>query len=877
MLFFVVRSIFAQGIQPTVSANDLEMYEKQSKNLVSYLEDTFNFLGNPNEPISAKEIIINESYNKVFENDKVQIEDDLDENRRVPLYKNVQAYMKDIMFFYKKVSFTFDITSVEQLVNQAGQIYYKVSFNRRLQGVTVNNDTVDNLRIRYMEVNLNATADDLKIASIYTTKPNQNERLRQWWNGMSIAWKNYFGKSIIVYDTLPFNMIRMFTDSTIVTPVWNSVIITDTILLAKPDTLHTQPHPLAADSLNDRQISLRSNAVFEKFPDTLKANATILFKILRHLIKISSIDISNNLMIKNLQPLRQLSKLQTLNISHTLINNIAPLHSLSKLEKLNLSASAVSDLNPLKYIWKLHEIDFSHTEIKDIAVLAGLKQIEILKMDSNEIPEIVPVNHHKNLRLLQAANCHITSIDSISALPSLTRLDLHGNPLQQIDSLRKLTAIQQLNLDSTAVSDLKPLAELHNLSVLQINNTAVADLSPIENLEKLKVVYCDNSLVTQAEADRFMTVNPSILVVYNSAKLEKWWTKLSARWKTVFKQNISKPKKPTKEELHKLINVTSLNLSPYPEIKNLKPLKILYRLDELNISGTAVSDIDALASLSQLNILKMNFTKVSSLFPLSKLHNLKRLSCNNTGVSDLLPLSGNKRLNTVFCDDAKVKPQTVDALLDNLPECLVVFETENLRIWWNNIDTTWQKAFRKILETEEQPTTQSLHRLAEKTILQIKNMPKIDDLEALSVFFRLRKLSLENVGVTDIAPLVSLPELLELSITNCSLADLTGIEKLTQLQSLTLSNTAINDIYLLANLKQLKKLDISGTRIKNLKYIRNLTGLETLIINNTRVKSLKFIMPFQNLKLLKCYNTSLTAKRVKEFKQKHPQTKVVFY
>ena len=152
---------------------------------MSYLEGTLNFLGDPDELPSDKGIIINNSFLKIFVNDKVQIEDDLDENRDIPLNKDVQAYLKDIDFFYKKVKFGFEVEEVEQLVTDSGIIVFKLSLNRHLEGITINDDTINNNQLRYIEFNLDPQQRDLKIASIYTTKIREKEELRYWWNTMS--------------------------------------------------------------------------------------------------------------------------------------------------------------------------------------------------------------------------------------------------------------------------------------------------------------------------------------------------------------------------------------------------------------------------------------------------------------------------------------------------------------------------------------------------------------------------------------------------------------------------------------------------------------------------------------------------------------------
>nr|NQU91090.1 hypothetical protein [Bacteroidota bacterium] len=108
--WLVLPVLFTMALNPLHSQNSLngdeiEQYRKQAQQLVSFLEFTFNTIGDREVSVNEKDIIINESYAKIFDNEKVQIEDDLDENRQVPINKNVQGYMKDIDFFFHEVSF----------------------------------------------------------------------------------------------------------------------------------------------------------------------------------------------------------------------------------------------------------------------------------------------------------------------------------------------------------------------------------------------------------------------------------------------------------------------------------------------------------------------------------------------------------------------------------------------------------------------------------------------------------------------------------------------------------------------------------------------------------------------------------------------------
>ena len=158
-----------------ISAEELESYKPQLNDLVNYLEGTLNFLGDRASPPKEKEIVVNSSYLKIFTNEKVQIEDDLDDNRDVPLHKDVQAYLKDISFFYRSVHFHFIILDISHFINEKNEHYFKITFNRDMEGVTVAGDSVSSRKLRYMEVNLDVGRSDFKIASIYTTGLNVRE------------------------------------------------------------------------------------------------------------------------------------------------------------------------------------------------------------------------------------------------------------------------------------------------------------------------------------------------------------------------------------------------------------------------------------------------------------------------------------------------------------------------------------------------------------------------------------------------------------------------------------------------------------------------------------------------------------------------------
>ena len=93
--------------------------------LVDYLELNLNTLGDPKVPTAEKDIIIQESWSKFFQDDKVQVEDDLDPNRQVPIRKNVQAYLQDVEFFFRSVRFQYRVEDISYGLRANGRPYWK--------------------------------------------------------------------------------------------------------------------------------------------------------------------------------------------------------------------------------------------------------------------------------------------------------------------------------------------------------------------------------------------------------------------------------------------------------------------------------------------------------------------------------------------------------------------------------------------------------------------------------------------------------------------------------------------------------------------------------------------------------------------------------
>lgn len=871
-LFFalLLMSTALLSQKTALTSEEMAAYQKQAEYLVSYHEGTLNFLGNPEEVVSEKDIIINESYLKVFQSAKTQIEDDLDEGRETPLSKDVQAYMKDVIFFFKKVSFAFHISSVEQQITQNDQIFFKVTTNRVLSGITVTGDTVTNNLVRYFEINLNQQKKELKIASIYTTKLNEKDELKNWWNTMSTSWKQVFGRSVIVYDTLPFMNILSFTDTSLVTYQWVEVPRSDTLI----DLVTEWSETSLTDSLEaDTLMPVR----FQQIPDTISVDPTTIYRLLRAFKAQKKISIAHNHVIRNMEPLSELSDLKELDMSFTLIDDLTPIRNLNKLEILNMEGCPVSSLQAIRYLSALKELNCSTTQIGSLEVLEYLTGLIELNLTAVPFVESAPLSKLSNLKHLNLSSTHPSNFMGISTLKSLTDLNLSSSSIANLIALSQLVNLQSLNIDSTQINNLAPLAGLTSLSIIQANVTFVSDLQPLQSIPELKAIYCDNSKVTMQKAMQFMDEKPGCLVVYNSQNLLSWWQKLDDVWKQIFMKSYQMTEPITKEQLHQLMSQQELSIGYNQQVTHIEPLTMLHRLEKLNMEHTVVTDLSPLSSLNNLETLNISHTTINSLEALSSLQNLKKVWASQSSVTDLLPLQNSTNLSLFVGENSGITEEGVIAFRKLIPGCVVVYQSEKLRMWWNYLTPAWKIIFQKQMTVPESPSDIELQQLANLSQFSISNDPGIQELTPLNICIWLEKLTISNTGITNLSPIVGLPMLTELHITQNPVSDISMLSRMTQLTMLDLENTSVEDLEGIRSLSNLLVLNISGTKVRSLKYLSKLVGLQELSISNTGIKNLKPLAGLNNLKTLRCFNTPLKQSKVDGFKKQHPQAEVIYY
>ncbi len=821
---FLISSTFQIAAQTdTLSNDDLRVFKGQAQQMVGFFEYQQNILGDPEASLREKEIVINESYKKSFTDSLVQIEDDLDPTRKSSIFKDVQDYLKDIDFFFKKAEFAYDIISFKHGYNQSDQLYFTVLTKRKLTAEDLQGKKIENYQNRYFEMNYDTTAQGLKIVSIYTNNPEERTNWQSWWEALDLVWKTYF------IDKYSF-----------------------------------------ADSLttNDRTT----------------------------LSQLTSIDISGRTDIDNLSPISGFKNLKSINANASGITDLMPLRMLKYLRDLNISNTSISDLSPLKYSTYLKKLNISDTKVQDISLLVNLQKLKNLNIANSHITNLNVLKDLPQLEILNAGKIQ-ADFTVLQDMKNLKKLTLDSSNFNNTAFLYNHPNLESVSMNYTRIKDFKYLTSVDELREIHFEHTPIASLAGLEKLQSLKKVYCDYSKISKTEALKLSRQRPDIVVIFESQMLSQWWENLNINWHNYFVRTLKIPENPRIEDLYRVLKYSKISIHNNKSLKNLKPLDVFADLRILDISNANLTDISAIASMTNLKSLKIVNAGIQNISALAKLQKLKYLDISENPLSDIRPLktclaleelkAENDKLSAlpklpklsnlrrVYVDNNKILDKSVQCFYTEHQAVLVVYKTAYLNNWWNELPLVWRNYFSKTFDISAEAGSEELHKLIRTQEITLKNIP-IKSLSPLTDFLQLKKLVLNDLKLSTLISLKDLQTIETLVVQKMPIDDIKPVYELKNLKNLILNSLAVHKIDW-KSLAQLEFLDISANKIRFVGGIKALKDLEYLNISNTRIVNILPLKKMDKLKELVAYNSSVPYFMISQVLKIFPKLQVTWY
>ncbi len=147
------------------------------------------------------------------------------------------------------------------------------------------------------------------------------------------------------------------------------------------------------------------------------------------------------------------------------------------------------------------------------------------------------------------------------------------------------------------------------------------------------------------------------------------------------------------------------------------------------------------------------------------------------------------------------------------PECLVIFESEDLLAGWNGLEEPWKDIVRKNAELSEPPTKEELHKVITIDKLDISGNKEITTLNPIKRLFNLKLLDVSSTSLKDFTPIAEVLELENLNVSNNAVGSIDFLTKSIRLQSLNIENTTVNSLKPAEGLSNLRLIYADKTGI----------------------------------------------------------------
>ncbi|MFY0606597.1 MAG: leucine-rich repeat domain-containing protein [Cyclobacteriaceae bacterium] len=791
-LTLILFSVLFLGAVENLQSQDLEQdsirANQEVLGIVNFYKYLLNTVGSSESVTRDKEVIINESYKKIFLNENVQIEDDLTNDRRVITNKDVSAYLRDVDFFFENIEFSFeDIKITSELLEDTGS-YYLVSFESVINGTTLDGDKHESRTPRFMEINIDEAKADLKIASIYTTKISREEELKAWYENLPQEWLDIFSDKLNTEDSLS---------------------LTDFLSISKIDSL----------DLGDNQ-HIQSLAPLEMLRDLeyLDISSTRISDLtpIRTCVKLKSL-IARETLVDDIDVLQYFKSLQVLDISESEVMNIGVLSKMTSLTDLNLAGIKATTFYALVGIEDLRRLNLSRTVFSQTDILVTLDKLVHLDLSNTGIETLSGLDNLEQLEVLDCSETYIKSLTELTDLGSLREISFIRTQISSLDPLNNISALRRVNADFSGVSEevAGDFMSKNKGVVVITNSEKVMEWWSALSEEYRRIFSRKMNIQSEpTKVDLIKLLNIDSLELSGLRLLEG--TPLT-KFKKLKYLDVSKNlfvNITFTKEMEELQTFIGTNLPT----DNFAPLAQNRKLERITINGSLVKSIGALQRLADLTYLNISDTEV-------------------TEDQVFQFLDSNPETIIIY------RSEELHDWWGNLtPTWKQVFNISEV-----NDFTLHKLAQERVVRIEDVPVTTLIPLKAFINLNEVfVSNTQVNHLKDLRVHEQLQKITCKNGPLLNLEEISRHSDLQYLDISNTAVDDLRMLSELVKIEVLDASGTSIKNVKGLENLRKLKSLNISNTRVWQLDRLYDIRTLKSVTCYNTRLRSNK-ISEFKEL------------------------------
>jgi internalin A len=357
-------------------------------------------------------------------------------------------------------------------------------------------------------------------------------------------------------------------------------------------------------------------------------------------------------------------------------------------------------------------------------------------------------------------------------------------------------------------------------------------------VEALALIGTDQALamIAQHSADQRSRVSAAIGRAWNSFDATRYREIILAG-----RNRLTLPRLPGPEQLQPLEMVKRLQIHEVkPTEANLSGIGFLRNLEELELSGTELPDLNGFVMPTSLRYLSIGWTPVEDLTPVSGLAELERLDIAHTKIRDLSPLAKLRKLEWLDfagTDVADVSPITEIDTLKRIAvngEQLTTIRQSELRstihhLDYADVDSEFECSVLREFTCVESLWIYCAQRYAPYGLSFPGQLTPLAALNTLESQSSLSELVLGGWQV-DLSEVATINHLERLNLIMCEIVKGVSLDRLDNLKLLMLSSCTGFQPEALAGLQSLQRLAIRYSHLLDLNPLARLVGLEELIL-----------------------------------------------